>query len=72
MIEDIVNAFLDATSALFAGIGDGVVTVFNTVIWDPTLNSGSGGLTNLAIWMLVFMGISFALTIFYGLFRKVA
>jgi hypothetical protein len=68
MIEDIVNAFLDATSALFAGIGDGVVTVFNTVIYDPVTET----LTPLATWMLVFMGISFALTVFYGLFRKVA
>jgi len=68
MIEDIVNAFLDATSALFAGIGDGIVTVFNTVIYDPVAEE----LTPLAVWMLVFMGISFALTVFYGLFRKVA
>jgi len=72
MVAEITGVFLDAVEAIFGGIGTGLVTVFNAVIWDPTLNSGNGGLTNLAIWMLIFMGLSFALTIFYGLFRKVA
>lgn len=72
MIEAVTGAFLDAISAIFGGIGTGLMTVFNTIIWDPTLNAGSGGLTDLAIWMLIFMGVSFALTIFYALFNKVA
>lgn len=72
MVTQITKVFLDSVEAIFGGIGTGLVTVFNTVIWDPTLNDNTGGLTNLAIWMLIFMGLSFALTIFYGLFRKVA
>lgn len=62
----IVTAFLDAMTAVFAGVGDGIMTVFNTVIYNSTT-----GLTPLAEWGLIFMGIAFALGIFYAIFRKI-
>jgi hypothetical protein len=66
MVTAIITVFLDTISALFAGIGEGIVTVFQTLIYDSVT-----GLTELAEWMLIFMGVSFALTIFYALLSKV-
>lgn len=66
IVTEITSAFLDTISAIFAEIGTGLVTVFETVIYDPTT-----GLTSLAQWMIVFMGVSFALTVFYMIARKV-
>ena len=67
MVAEIVNTFLDTIQALFAGIGSGIIDVFEAVIYNST-----DGLSVLGQWMLIFMGFSFALTIFYALFRKVA
>lgn len=66
MASQVVQTFLDTISALFGGIADGLVNVFSTLIYDGT------ALTPLAEWMLIFMGFSFALSIFYALWRKVA
>jgi hypothetical protein len=68
MILAIVDAFLDTIEALFGGIATGIVGMFETLIWDSVASE----LTSLGTWMLIFMGFSFALTIFYALFRKVA
>jgi len=67
MVAEITTAFLDTIAALFGGIADGVVNVFETMIYEEAT-----GLTTLGTWMIVFMGFSFAITIFYALFRKIA
>jgi len=67
MVSEITTAFLDTISALFGGIADGVVNVFSTMIYSDV-----DGLTALGTWMIIFMGFSFAITIFYALFKKVA
>ena len=65
--QEITDTFLAVVEAIFGGIADGIVTLFGTLIYDSTT-----GLTDLATWMIIFMAVSFALTIFYALFRKVA
>lgn len=67
MVSEITSAFLDTISALFGGIADGLVNVFETMIYNDV-----DGLTVLGTWMLIFMGFSFAITIFYALFKKIA
>lgn len=66
MVAEVVQIFLDTLEALFAGIGTGIITVFETVIYNEI-----DGLSVLAEWMLIFMGFSFALSVFYMIFRKV-
>ena len=67
MAGELVDTFLEVVSGLFEGIGDGIIELFATLIYDT-----EDGLTILAEWMLVFMAFSFAITIFYALWRKVA
>ena len=67
MAGELVDVFLDVVTGLFEGIGDGIMTLFTTLIYDA-----EDGITILAEWMLIFMGFSFAITIFYALWRKVA
>lgn len=71
MASEIVQIFLDTIAALFAGIGDGLTDVFNTLIYVPAVGETPGYLTPFAEWMLIFMGFSFALTIFYAIWKKV-
>ena len=67
MVSEITTAFLSTVTAIFGGIGESVLTLFEDLIYNST-----DGLSTLAEWMIVFMGVSFALTIFYAIFRKVA
>jgi hypothetical protein len=67
LVGDLTDTFLDTIAALFGGIATGIVGVFETLIWDVDT-----GLTVLGVWMVAFMGFSFALTIFYALLKKVA
>jgi hypothetical protein len=67
MVTDIVGAFTDTITALFQGLGSGIIDLFETLIYNDV-----DGLSPLGTWMLVFMGFSFAIAIFYGLFGKVA
>jgi len=86
MVVDITNAFLNTISALFGGIADGIVNLFHNLIYPEIIEAGTDGilgtaddvmtgtyeLSSLGTWMIIFMGFSFAITIFYALFRKVA
>jgi len=67
MAAEVIGILLDAIEAVFAGIGTGLSTVFETVIYNQET-----GITTLGEWMIVFMGVSFALSVFYRLLRKVA
>ncbi len=61
MVAEIVGVFLDALEAMFQGVADTVITLFNTLVYVP-----EQGLTGIAIWSLVFGGISLTL----GLINK--
>ena len=56
MVADIVGVFLDAIEAMFQGVADTLITLFNTLIYVP-----AEGLTGIATWSLVFGGIALAL-----------
>ena len=56
MVADIVDVFLDAIEAMFQGVADTLITLFNTLIYVP-----AEGLTGIATWSLVFGGIALAL-----------
>ena len=80
MVTAITNAFINTVTTIFGGIADSVVALFESIIItrdagvDTILNTADDviGITDLAQWMIIFMGVSFALTIFYAIFRKVA
>ena len=67
MATEFVGVFLDTIGALFTGLGTSIMDIFSELIYNET-----DGLTILAEWMLVFMGFSFAIGIFFALWRKVA
>ena len=66
MVTEIIGVFLEAIKTLLGGIGEGIVDVFNTLIYDPLT-----GLTPVATWAILFMGIGFALGIFRIILRKI-
>jgi len=64
-IGDIVTAFLDV-------LGDGVTGV-TVLIWDPTLNTGAGGLTTFGLFLLIGFGVGivyWAFALVKGLVRR--
>lgn len=66
MATEVVSTFIETIQGIFEGVGTGIVGLFGELFYNSTT-----GLTSLASWLLVLMGISFALTIFWALFRKV-
>lgn len=54
--KSIVDTFVEGMSSIASGAADTVKTVFNTLVVTE-----NGGLSNLAIWGLVFGGIALAL-----------
>jgi len=65
-VTDITDNFLEVISEIFQGIGSGLVDLFKAVMLNET-----GGLSEMGIWIVVFMGLSFAVTITWRLLRKV-
>lgn len=65
-ILGIVEIFVNTIKALFAGIGSTIVDFFEDVV----LTEG-GALTTFAQWTIVFMAMSFVLTIVWAILRKV-
>ena len=65
-ITDITDTFLEVISAIFEGIGTGLVDLFQTIMLTE-----EGGLNAMGIWIVIFMGLSFAVTITMRLIRKV-
>jgi hypothetical protein len=56
MVAEIVGVFLDAIEAMFQGVADTLVALFDTLIYVP-----EEGLTGIAVYSLVFGGIALAL-----------
>jgi hypothetical protein len=65
-VTDITDTFLEVISEIFQGIGSGLVDLFETIMLTE-----DGGLSEMGIWIVVFMGLSFAVTITWRLLRKV-
>lgn len=65
-VTDITTHFLEVISAIFQGIGTGLVDLFQTIMLTE-----EGGLNEMGIWIVVFMGLSFAITITMRLVKKV-
>ncbi len=65
-VTDITTNFLEVVSKIFQGIGTGLVDLFKAVMLKET-----GGLSEMGIWVVVFMGLSFAVTVTWRILRKV-
>lgn len=63
--SQIVSTFVDAFTGLTAGLGTGIVDTFNSLFMNA-----NGGLSNLAIWGLVFGGVSLGIGIISKFTRK--
>ena len=62
----IVTTFVEAFTELTSGLGSGIVETFDTLL----LNAEGSGLSNIAIWGLVFGGVSLGLGIIGRFIRK--
>ena len=63
--SQIVTTFVDAFAQLTAGLGESIVATF-----DALLLNANGGLSNIAVWGLVFGGVSLGLGIIGRFIRK--
>lgn len=55
------NAIIDAIKSglgLIADLATEFLTGFETLFWDPTLNTGAGGLTTFGTFALIMLGVS--------------
>lgn len=59
MIAEIVQHIIGAIQGILEGVGVGLVGLFETIIYDPV-----DGLTVMAQWMLVFVGVGVAFALF--------
>lgn len=64
MATEIVTTILSVFTAFLAGVGEGVLSLFDSLILDDL-----GKLTNFAVWFLVFGAIGMAWGIFMTMFR---
>lgn len=74
MVADIVKSVVDAISGLLSGIGSTIVSTFESIFIEKTV--GSDGqvtktISTFAIWGLVFLGVGFASTLLWTIFRKI-
>lgn len=59
-------AIIDAVKSglgLIADLAQEFLTGFSTLFWDATANSGSGALTTVGTFMLVFLGIAITMSV---------
>ena len=68
MASSIVSTFVDAFTGLTSGLGQGIVDTFNSLF--VVTNGETTTLSNLAIWGLVFGGISLGIGIIHKFTRK--
>lgn len=70
MVKSMIDAIVEAITGLLGGFGTSIVSVFN----DLFIVSGEGGATsisNLGLWGLAFLGISFATGLLYMVLNKI-
>ena len=74
MVADMVKAVVDAISGLLTGLGSTIVDTFESIFIEKT--TGSDGqvtktISTFAIWGFVFLGVGFASTLLWTIFRKI-
>ena len=66
MAASIVSTIVEAIGSFLIGVGGNIVEVF-----DKIVVAENGGLTNFAVWALVFGGIALAGGVISAILRKV-
>lgn len=66
MAAQIISTIVEAFTSLVTGIAGGVVDAFNAIAV-----TSEGGLTDFAVWALVFAGVGMATAIIAAVTRKV-
>lgn len=66
MIESVVAAIVTTITTFLSGVGTAFVDFFNV-----TLLTDEGQLTTFAIWCLILIGLTFAMTVIGAVLRKI-
>lgn len=53
---EVITTILEAITTFLAGIGSSIVSFFNSIVLDD-----EGALSIIAIWILIFLGLSLAI-----------
>lgn len=74
MVKSIVDAIVEAITGLLGGVGQSIVSVFEDLFIVST--TGTDGqvtksISTLGIWGLAFLGVGFASTLMWTIFRKI-
>lgn len=74
MVAEMVKSVVDAISGLLTGLGSTIVDTFESIFIEKT--TGTDGqvtktISTFAIWGLVFLGVGFASTLLWTIFRKI-
>lgn len=56
MVQEILETITNTVTGLLQGLGIGIVSLF-----EDLFTNGSGGLSTLAIWVMVLLGVAIAL-----------
>lgn len=56
MVQEILETITSTVTGLLQGLGTGIVSFFEDLFTD-----GAGGLSTLAIWVMVLLGVAIAL-----------
>lgn len=66
MVSEIINQIVMAFTTFISGLGTAIVDFFEGLILDS-----EGQLTAFASWGLAFLGLGFAVSVFYAILRKI-
>lgn len=69
MVSEIIEIILEAFTNFLSGVGEGVLSIFNTLVLVKDESGSVIGLTEFATWFLIFGAIGMAWGIFMSLFR---
>lgn len=56
MVQEILETIVETVTGLLEGLGVGIVSLF-----EDLFTNGEGGLSTLAIWVMVLLGVAIAL-----------
>ena len=70
MAGEIITTIVTAITSFLTGIGTAIVDFFDKTV-VTTGPDGETGLTNFAVWALVFLGVTFAFTVVRAILKKV-
>lgn len=71
MVSQIINAITGAFNGLLTGLGKTVVDFFDELVVVKSSSGEITGLTSIATWGLVFLGISLITTLMWRIFKRV-